>query len=313
MCAVAGVPSLAGCASAPVPVRSSPAATVDTDRIIPWIDSPAPPLQPTTPSPTPTRPTDARPCAAAEVSTSFTEPNGAGGHKIVYAMFRNVSDSICVLTGYPHVTATGVGLPDVVATDGSFFPSPGSANVAPGQDTWLGLETDSYCAKSPGGGDSGPVYSTVTVDLPVGGTVMLQGHAFGLTCGLRLTPFFVPLPVESPAPDPIGELTAALEIPPTVAAGTTLSYVVRLTNPTEQAISLQPCPGYIQHTPATPTVKQTYALNCTPAAMIGAHATVRFEMRMHLPDATAPGKLPLYWALIEPGESSNATAQLTVT
>ncbi|MCA1706518.1 MAG: hypothetical protein LC808_25935, partial [Actinobacteria bacterium] len=55
---------------------------------------------------------------------------------------------------------------------------------------------------------------------------------------------------------------------PTVTAGTTLTYVVSLTNPTGHPINLKPCPRYIQSTPVPNQIKATYALNCRPVEAI---------------------------------------------
>jgi hypothetical protein len=125
------------------------------------------------------------------------EPTRAGRNDvaIIYVRFGNISNSTCALKGYPQVTATEPGRPDVVGTDGSFFTTDGSANMAPGGYTLHGLETDTYCAARPGGGGGAPPYHHVDIALPGGGTVSLDDpDGFDLTCRLHLTEFSVPEP-----------------------------------------------------------------------------------------------------------------------
>ncbi len=294
-----------------------PAATsVSLSGTIPWIDTAVPPFQTPTPSPAPLPAIDARPCRADDVAANFGAGDGAGGHLITYVQFRNVSQTTCVLKGYPDVTASEAGLPDVAATKGSFFQGSDdvTANMRPGQQTLLGLETDTYCGARPGGGGGSPAYHHVTISLPGGGTITLdrQPEGFDVTCGLHLTRFSVPQPEPPQPPDPLTELTVSIETPTIVDAGDTLIYVADLGNPTAKPISLTLCPGYIESARSPTAVKDLYALNCVPAAAIAAHDTVRFEMRMQIPADTPAGTLTIFWNLIGPSRPG-ASAALTVT
>lgn len=294
--------------------RLTTAPSVDLTGTIPWIGTPAPDYQAPTASPTPAPATDARPCSAADVTASFADGNGAGGHLEHYVRFRNVSRSTCVLKGYPQVTATEPGQPDVTGTDGSFFPTGGAANMPPGQDTLLGVETDTYCSANPGGGPGRPRYHHLDIALPGGGTVSLDqaSGGFDVTCGLHLTRFFVPQPTQPDPHDPLSDLQVSLELPPAVRAGATLTYVADLTNPTDQAISLERCPGYLEATAGPPPVKEVYALNCAPVSAIAPHATVRFEMRLHVPAQAPTGTFTFHWSLVAPfAVTSDATINHT--
>lgn len=143
---------------------------------------------------TPSRRADARQCTSTDVAAQFFGGNGAGGHSIDYVQFTNTSDTTCVLKGYPAVViASQRGKPDVTATRGSFFsPMPSAANIAPGETTNLGIETDTYCADRPNGSGSSDDYQRLAITLPGGGTVSLGVHSPGLdlTCGLKLTTFW---------------------------------------------------------------------------------------------------------------------------
>jgi hypothetical protein len=291
--------------------------SVNLSGTIPWIDTAAPPFQTPTPSPAPLPATDARPCRADDVTVNFGGVDGAGGHLITYVRFRNVSQTTCVLKGYPDVTASGPGLPDVAGTNGSFFQGPWAvtANMAAGQQTFLGLETDTYCDARPGGGGDNPAYHHVTISLPGGGGLVSldrQPAGFDLTCGLHLTRYYVPQPEPPQPPDPLAQLTLSIETPTSVNAGDTLTYVAALTNPTDRPINLIPCPGYIQSARSPTPVKDLYALNCVPVAAIAAYDTVRFEMRMQIPADTPAGSLTIFWNLIGPSRPGSSAA-LTVT
>lgn len=174
-----------------------------------------------------------------------------------------------------------------------------------------------------GGGDHATPYHHIAIRLPGGGTVTLadppdtrQG-GFDLTCGLRLTKFTGPQP-KSPAlspHDPLADLRASLRVPPTVRAGSTLTYVVTLTDPTARSISLTRCPSYVEYVQPVDgrpvLAKASYRLNCDPVGAIGAHQDVRFAMRFPVPPGTEPGSSRLRWDLI--GPEVHASAPLEVT
>lgn len=293
--------------------------SVDLSGAVPWVDDPAQPYQ-APPAPTPTadaRPTGhARACTAADVAVRVEHRNGATGQTEYPLTFRNTSTSTCVLSGYPHVVASEPGRPSVSATAGSFFDFGSTANMAPGQVTGLGVETDTECAARPGGANPGPPYHRLTVTLPGGGTVSVnEPDGFDVACGLKVTHFFVDLPSDpAPAHDPLSDLTVGLQLPASVRAGGTLVYVAELTNPTEQPVSLDRWPSYVETTTGPVPAEAAYQLNCGPVGVIPARGTVRFAMRLTIP-ATAPaGPLTLRWELaIVPGLPPTAQATVTVT
>ncbi len=297
------------------PARLTTRSSVDLTNTIPWIDTPARPFQALTASPTPPPATDARPCTAADVTARFADGNGGGGHLVNSIALRNISRSTCVLKGYPRVSATEPGQLDFNGTDGSYFPAIyGTANMPPGHDTLLGVETDTQCSAHPGGlglSPGGPRYRHLRIALPGGGTVRLDwaSAGFDVRCGLHLTQFYVGQP-ERPAPhDPLDDLTVSLDVPPSVSAGATLRYVANLTNPTDKAISFSRCPSYVEAGTGPARVKERYALNCAFSA-VARHATVRFEMRLRMPAAQPPGAFAFLWTL---GPDVTDSATVTVT
>lgn len=307
-----------GCASRPLPpgssavpssdrpVRSSPpVSAVDLTGVIPWVAASTVTPAPSDPSPLP-RAADARPCQSADVTAHLAGDGAAAGTEITLLRLRNVSNSTCVLKGFPVLTATERGLPDVTAEPN---PSPGTstANMTPGQATLLALQWTVMCPAGRGGGGSGgSLYHTLRVALPGGGVLEVSDDTgWDLTCGLWTGPFYVPEPAP---PNPYAPLRASLEQPTSVAAGTTLSYVVELTNTSDEPIGLTPCPAYIQLAGASgPDVER---LNCDPVGAIDAHQSVRFEMKLAIPADAARGPAKLAWQAVWTDSQRTSTASV---
>jgi hypothetical protein len=296
------------------PQRIAATPSVNLAGTIPWLDAPPPPYSPPV-APAPSTPAaDARPCTARDVTAALADANGAGGQAVIYVRFRNISTSTCVLKGYPRVVASAPGHRSVIAADGSFFEQGSPANMRPGHDTYLGVETRSFCSAYPNGAPSGPLYHRLAITLPGGGTVVVNDSSYGfdVACGVSLTRFFVQQAAPAAVHDPLSDLTVALEVPSSVAAGSTLVYVADLSNPTGKPVSLDRCPAYVETGDEGSTLKESYALNCAPVGAIAAHDTVRFEMRLHVTPEVAPGPLMLQWTMSAPFPVSG-TATVTVT
>lgn len=100
----------------------------------------------------------------------------------------------------------------------------------------------------------------------------------------------------------MGSLTAHLDIPKTVRAGSTLSYQVVLENQSDKAVHLKPCPVYQETMTAlggkVQTNSQTLELNCTTVHSIQPHMQITYEMVITIP--SQPGSAKLGWQ-IAPG------------
>jgi uncharacterized protein DUF4232 len=300
---MAGVAGLAGCgAGAPgsaAHLAVGPVATTSGGRhVVPWVDRPGTMF---VPSPIPTRPpkTDARPCTAADIRVRPDGGNGGGGHQYSTFAFRNISSSSCLLKGFPRVVASEPGRQDVVASDGGFFVGhfEVTADMAPGQVTYLSIETETDCTARYTTPNTWPtlIYHTVTVDIPGGGDVQLHfaGTSLDVLCGLFTGRFDGPHPATRYTSSPIAHATAALELPSTVRAGTMLDYVVHLTNPTSRTMTLDPCPAYTQGVGSAG--KEILALNCDVVRRWLPHQTVRYAMQIPVPATTPTGPAEVHW------------------
>lgn len=301
------------------PAAPAPPA-VDLTDAVPWSDAPATTYQP----PDGSAAVGARPCTASDVTATEGDGGAATGHLLTVIAFTNASETACVLDGYPALTVTEPGRPDVSATDGSWFPTGGSAVMKPGDRTMLGVQTDTTCAADPDGTAPPDPYHHLVVALPGGGDVGVEvAGGIDVTCGVMLTPFYVGEVGDAGPADPLGELRATLDVPETFAPGEPLVYVVRLTNPTDTAIALDRCPSYLETLTGPTTYQESHALACTAAGgEIGPHRTVAFEMRLAVPEdaqtwlalsSHQPPSWPVTvaWSLVAPFDVS-ATATLTL-
>lgn len=124
------------------------------------------------------------------------------------------------------------------------------------------------------------------------------------------------------AVDPPFELRAAVSGPATTRPGGRIDYTVTLTNPTAEAVSLLPCPGYLQEVRATAngvmsaSTSQLYRLNCRPVSEIAAPDELRFDMVAEVPaEATAGETVQITWSVRTPQSlpSEHLVGILTVT
>ncbi|MGZ6802359.1 MAG: DUF4232 domain-containing protein [Nocardioidaceae bacterium] len=283
---------------------------VDQAGAVPWAPLPFSAYQaPVGPSATPA-PSSARPCSVSEVRATLGDRDGATGHLLHVVRFRSTARSVCVLKGYPQVRVSDDGRSGVRATDGSFFPVPPTADLQPGQEALLGVETDSACPAWPGGSPDGEVLHRLDVTLPGSGTLTVPDPTgLDVLCGAHLTPFYVEQPDPAPPHDPLSDLQVALEVPDHVAAGSDLAYVVDLRNPTDRPVPLDRCPGYVE---TAGPVKDVHGLSCGTVGAVPAHGAVRFAMRLRLPAGLAAGTAAVHWSLATPFPVTGG-ATVTVT
>jgi hypothetical protein len=209
-----------------------------------------------------------------------------------------VGSTTCRLGDYPpRVVATEPGHPDVVARDGAFFGDPGpAANVAPGRAGALAITTISSCIIGP----TPPPYHTLLVTLPGGGVVSVHG-LFGVSCGLATSRFGVQQPQPIYRRQWYESVSASMQVPPAVDAGTTLTYVVTLTNDTAKAVKIDHCVGYYEHLMGGPVgAKGGLSLNCDTVHGISAHGRVRYQMTLDVPADTPTGPVTVQWTISIP-------------
>jgi hypothetical protein len=266
---------------------------------VPWVDRTMPPLYAPAPVPTTAPATNAPPCTASQLAIVANGQNGAGGTLFNFFSLENVGPAPCLLSGYPsRVVATEPGKPDVVAKDEPDYPDPGrSANVAVGRAGELSIDTFDRCISGPA---FPPSYHTLLITFPGGGTVAAHG-AFGVSCGLGTSRLGVQQPALAYPRQWYESVSATIQMPPSVAAGTTLTYVVTLANDTAHILKINHCVGYYQHGVDGPlAVHDNFGLNCDTAHSIPAHERVRYQMKLDVPIDAPTGRMTVQWGFAVP-------------
>jgi hypothetical protein len=279
-----------------------------TGEPVPWIDNPG--VLPT-PTPEPTFPPLYPQCRADQLTATGGRVGVAAGNLSNEIDFRNTASSACSLSGYPTqlvgIRSDGREVP-LSPEHGGYAASATAAagNLQPGQIAMLILGTGDACgALNRPTPLPGNPYASVRIGMPGGGTLTAV-TAFDTICGLEVSTFGVHPPVQAPPTDPYPGLRADLEAPAEAVAGTTLQYVVALTNTGSMTQALDPCPAYQQGFKAVRPVPGALLLNCRP---IEPGQTLRFAMRLEVPEAS--GQVVLSWGL--PGSEATARADLLVT
>jgi hypothetical protein len=282
---------------------------------VPWIGTKPVSMMLPTPSPTPIPP-GTQGCKADQLRAIFTGSGAATGGQLTGSIvFGNRTGVPCVLEGVPGIQlfdAHGQQIPLTVSgsteppsrivlirantadIEGqpiqagrawvmivwpTHDPATGACSPAPPQGTVLGFHL-------PGGAGS---FRVPIVDPRNGVTVAACGGY------LSVTPFqATAAPETAPSPDPVHSLAIELDVPHSVAAGTTLHYTVSLRNAGVQSVAFPAgCPVYGEWVPGF--AKDFFVLNCGPVGAIQPGQSVSFAMELTVPRNTAPGGYTLYW------------------
>jgi len=262
------------------------------------------------------------PCRARDLEVLWPE----GGSTIVdteradttglAVLVRNVGAVTCTLDGHPK--AQGVdrfGKPIGPASQtGKYMPNVGTENgyatIEPGEPARFILSIGSAgCPGQP---------------------IRYQGADLALSNGFRFTIKNAWLtgscPLKASAWEPVTSasgqywaLEARLEAPSSVEAGKELVYTVELLNVTDATVSLSPCPIYTQVLAPeqrfdldelASLYHNTHQLNCTTQS-IGPRRTMRYQMKLPVPQGFPPGKTLLHW-MAESSPRPFGTVELTV-
>jgi hypothetical protein len=282
---------------------------------VPWIATKPVSMLLPTPSPAPIPPGTLA-CQTGDLEAVFTGSGAATGGQLVGSIvFGNRTGTQCVLEGVPGIqlfdaharqiplavsgttdppsravliqpnTAEIQAQPDragrawVMIMWPTHGPATGTCSPAPPQGTVLGFQL-------PGGAGS---LRVPIVDPRNGVTVAACGGS------LSVTPFqATAAPETTVPPDPVHSLAIQLDVPHSVAAGTTLHYTVSLRNAGVQPVAFSAgCPVYGEWVPGF--AKEFYVLNCGPVRAIQPGQSETFAMELAIPRATTPGGYVLYW------------------
>jgi hypothetical protein len=328
--------------SAAVPPRPTAVATTGIElpavtspggggggAVVPWLDAPVTTTAVT--STTEAAPTGT-PCRAADLSGAIDLQGGAGGNTRYDIVLTNVGSARCLLDGYPTLVgiATDGSRVPVDAGHGTYFGDPGGRGpMEPGDTTEAWVNTFSGCSEAMEQTASGSSWTTIEVGLPDGGVLAVDetdGGSLSAVCGMSVSRFGRSHQQQVPVEPPPAPLAATAALPATVARGTVPTYTVAVTNTTDVAYLLNPCPTYTEHLttfadppPAdgNPTAFGTvldYRLNCAGRTVIAPHESITFAMQIDVPSGQYVGAGKFSWELHLPGVVGPFVgAEITVT
>jgi hypothetical protein len=302
-------------------------ATSTDGGVVTWVNRPAPSYAPPTPTPLPYT-TAAPVCRVDQLRATGAVVGAAAGNVDERFAFTNVSDSTCLLRGFPTISGLApdgrrVLLHPARSPGGTFFGPEEPSDMPPRHHVYLDLGTeDVTCSLS-----HPIVYRKLAFRLPGGSSLTSHARLPRLCGGWEMSPFGLPprttanIPPRPGSPDTL-RVTISL---PKARAGTTLRYIVTLANHTKAAVRLAPCPSYTETMyvvykvvngehrwwPGQPRINPSYFLNCDDAPVIAAGRRVRFGMRLQVPPMP-PGLAKFAWVLNTPAQPATGT-MLTIT
>jgi hypothetical protein len=269
-------------------------AATPSPSALAWLDLPPVQYPPATLDPRPS----AVACATKDFALSPVVATGAMGTQYYLVEVRNTGPAPCTLSGRPTLRytdasgATRTGHTDETSTlvrDPNAVP----ATINPGETARLEVQTHTYCSTNQDGA-ARVHWDNARLVLDDGGVLPLE-VSLHADCGVGMSPWTRPDP-GSTADPAWSSLIISMELPASVRIGQTLEYVVVLTNPTDTAIALTPCPNYIQSL-ALQKAGGPHQLNCS-VSEIPPRRAVRYAMRMLIPDyVITTGPIDLDWEL----------------
>jgi len=227
-----------------------------------------------------------------------------GTYGYVYSA-TNTTSHACYVSGRPSVKLAGktaAGGPNVLDVEAGV--------LAPGASATFAIIQSARTSCTPAVTSKGALRtSAVTPDVEIGaqpaaskGTVLTSNCTETDVSQIGLTS-------AAPAPDPLSPLTVRMQTPASVRAGTTLRFAVTITNPTQAAIKLSPCPSYEVGISSARTL--AYELNCsTPVILPGQTRT--FDMQYAVPANTPAGLTKVGWFLLNPSRTGTGDV-ITIT
>jgi hypothetical protein len=291
-----GVPTL--------PTLSAPSSSGPTAQgVVQWVDRPAPSAAEPSASPQPSP--DARPCRPSDLRSEVGQIGLAMGNTKLPVTFVNDSPTPCALVGFPSLVGiTAAGAEErIPVTHGSYFPDPGPpADLVPGGVGTAEVDISGSDACQAAQAGRHKVYKILRIGLPAGGSVDVGGGGFDTICGVAVSLFGGPTAATTPSVLPDLPLQAEISAPASVAPGSTLAYVVTITNTANSEYALDPCPIFEQFVASgslsiwVATIRDAY-LNCDTVRVIPAHGSVSYEIRLAIPANQPAGEAKFGWDL----------------
>ncbi|MGP8160700.1 MAG: DUF4232 domain-containing protein [Candidatus Dormibacteria bacterium] len=324
---VPGTPAASPSASR-TPGTPSPVSPPTPTAFVPWQPLTAQGVYPqapvVTPSPPLAVPAGTPACQASQLEGIEAPGGAATGNVSERILLRNLSDTACYLEGYADVSildSSGRVLASAVgsADRGTFFDlslqvvpilmEPGTPELSPSE--MVGVSGLGQAFVNVTWYECHPAVQAAqaALHLPNAGGRLLVSFAiqspYSPACDATATTFVAlsrgPIDaagyLSQPAPVYI-EMAISIDAPPSVTAGSTLTYYVTMRNASSTTYDLSECPDYVEMLNAKQPVA-SYQLNCAPVATMAPGQSVTFQMQLAVPATVAAGPNTLSWALID--------------
>lgn len=254
------------------------------------------------------------PCRAADLRATPGRGGAGLSNDLTVVVLTNISRAACGVGGYPRLIGVKAAGATVAlnASHGTYFGDLTPAVLPPGGQAKLYLGTYTACSAlnqpdqaAVQANSAANTYTGVVIELPADlGSVQANDIQFDTACGLSVSQLGVELPPPTPTSGATGglaSLTARASLPTQVRAGTTLNYVVVLSNTGSTAISFGRCPSYTEvFNDNADVVTSSYRLNCGPVGAIPAGSSVAFAMELAVPAGAVASGAKIGWELNEP-------------
>jgi len=282
---------LAAACTGPSPAPESDTATGSAP--VTWLDAPTP-----TPGPVAQSPTQVRPCGASDLpaTATYARTGGVSQSDSDVIELRNAGASACTPDADARLEYTDEGgQVRALPTDRTGPPTRTPATIAPGETATLPVIISHAC-------DAAPLSYQGIVLIEAGTRIPVPGLRLTGTCPTVHLGAWQPPQRPDPIPAHLayGGVQALVDAPVSVRAGAVLDYTVTLTNLGSASLSFEPCPVYQE---SLYKVSVSYRLNC-PSGGLAAGGSVRFAMRIPVPDYAPAGRYLLDWTIVEAGGTS---------
>jgi hypothetical protein len=230
---------------------------------------------------------------------------GFGVYAYIYSA-KNTTSQACYVSGRPSVTLAGKTL-----TTGPNVLGVTSGALAPGASATFAVTQSPRAGCTPEVTQSGVLRtSSETPHVQIGAQSAAASEGTILTSNCATTEVSqIGVGQTAPTPDSLSALTIGLQASVSVQAGHTLQFAVTITNPTNTAIRLSPCPSYEVGISSARIV--AYQLNCS-SPDISPHQYRVFDMEYSVPANTPAGITKIGWFLLN-ATRTGAGGFITIT
>jgi hypothetical protein len=239
-----------------------------------------------------------RPCADADLQIVVGRQGARKGYATQEIRMKNQGAEPCFLAGAPGISL----LPDNAAPRAMAIHQQALANVQEQAPLGVG-DSAVLLVGAPGSCEAatGPqrkVSTRLQILPPGGGKRVVNGAHVDTLCG-DASVLHMHVEHAEKSSSPLEQLSGAVTVAETSAAGDTLRYTVTLSNPGKAAVALSPCPAYTQSLFADGVAaSSTWRLNCGASGnQIAPGASVSYQMQLAIPAGLKAGDAKLSWQL----------------